>query len=64
MQNIDPIYFLDPAVIIGFSLGLVVYWRRRRPFTRAVLLYSLVAYGGAIAVKAAFQAMTAAAVAN
>jgi hypothetical protein len=58
MQNIDPLYFLTPIVVLGFSFGLVVYWHFRRSFTRWVLIYSLAAYAGAIAVKAILQFAT------
>ena len=58
MQNIDPIYFLTPIIVIGFSAGLVVYWRVRKRFSAWVLLLSLAAYAGAIILKEAFQAFT------
>ena len=51
MQNIDPVYMLQPIVVIAFSVGLVIYWAFKRNFAGRVLLYSLVAYGGAIALK-------------
>jgi hypothetical protein len=57
-QNIDPVYFLGPLVVIGFSFGLVAYWRLRRRLTAWVLLFSVVAYFGAIGAKTAFQAIT------
>ncbi len=55
MQNIDPVYFLDPLVVISFSLGLVVYWHHKRGLSRWVVLYSFVAYAGAIALKYVVQ---------
>ena len=58
MQNIDPVYFLTPLVVVGFSAGLVVYWRLRRRLSAWVLLLSLVAYAGAMAIKTIFQAVT------
>ncbi|MDG6909377.1 MAG: YhfC family intramembrane metalloprotease [Nitrososphaerota archaeon] len=58
MQNIDPVYFLTPAITVAFSFGLAVYWRLRRRFSGWVLLTSLVAYAGAIALKVVLQALT------
>jgi len=58
VQNIDPLYFLQPIVTIAFSAGLVTYWWRKRTFTRAAFVYSLLAYAGAIAVKVAVQVLT------
>ena len=58
MQNIDAVYFLQPIVTIAFSAGLVVYWNRKRRFTRAALVLSLLAYAGAIAVKIILQTLT------
>lgn len=54
----DPVYFLTPIIVIGFSVGLVLYLRLRGRFSAWVLLTSLVAYGGAIALKVVFQAFT------
>jgi hypothetical protein len=47
------------VIVIGFSVGPVFYWYRTRGFSRAVLGFSLLAYGGAIAVKVLFQYVTA-----
>lgn len=58
MQNIDPLYFLTPVISIGFSFGLVAYLWARKRFTWWVLLTSLAAYAGAIALKVAVQALT------
>ena len=58
VQNIDPLYFLQPIITIALSAALVIYWNRKRSFTRAVFVLSLVAYAGAIAVKVVLQAMT------
>jgi hypothetical protein len=58
LQNIDPLYFLQPIVTIAFSAGVVSYWWRKRTFTRAAFVYSLLAYAGAIAVKVAVQVLT------
>jgi len=57
-QNIDPLYFLQPIITIAFSAGLVIYWNRKRTFTRAVFVLSLLAYAGAIAVKIVLQTLT------
>lgn len=58
MQNIDALYFLQPIVTIAFSTGLVIYWNRKRSFTRATLVLSLLAYAGAIVVKIILQTLT------
>jgi DNA-directed RNA polymerase subunit RPC12/RpoP len=58
MQNIDPLYFLTPIIVIGFSFGLILYWRFKRCFSKWVLIYSAVAYFGAIALKYAIQIPT------
>jgi hypothetical protein len=58
LSNIDPLYFVTPAVVISFSAGLVLYWHFSRRFTKWTLLSSLVAYGGAIALKYAVQIPT------
>ena len=59
MQNIDPLLILQPIIVIAFSVATVLYWRRRQGFTRDVLGFSLVAYGGAIAAKVALHYLTA-----
>ena len=61
MQNISPLNFLQPVVTILFSFGLVVYWRNKHTFSRYVLIYSLLAYAGAIAAKVVLQTLTASA---
>ncbi len=58
MQNIDPLYLLQPIVTIAFSAGLVIYWHLKRKFTALAFICSLLAYGGAIACKVIFQAIT------
>ena len=60
LQTIDPLIILQPLIVLLFSCGFVIYWRYRRSFTRAVFLYSLVAYAGAIALKYLIQIPTAA----
>ena len=64
MQNIDPLLFVQPLVVVAFSAGLIVYWRRRRRFSGAVLIYALVAYAGAIALKSVLQSFTYGAVSS
>jgi hypothetical protein len=58
LQNIDPVYFLTPVAVIALMTGLLIYWRLRRTLTGGSILYSLVAYGGAIALKYAVQIPT------
>jgi len=60
LHTVDPLIILQPLIVLLISCGLVVYWRYRRSFTRAVFLYSLVAYAGAIALKYLVQIPTAA----
>ena len=45
-------------MVVGFSFGLIVYWHYRRKLTRWDLLFSFVAYAGAIALKYAVQIPT------
>jgi len=59
MEQIDPIFILQPVIVIGFSLGTLLYWRGRGRITRYVLGFSLLSYGGAIAAKILFQYLTA-----
>ncbi len=59
MQNIDPLYVLEPIIVIGLSAGLILYWKHSgRSFTRYALIFSLVAYAGAILLKFVFQLFT------
>lgn len=58
MQNIDPIWLAEPASIIALMVGIILYWRFKRRFAVAVLLYSLLAYSAAILVKGIFQEAT------
>jgi len=63
MQNIDPLYILEPLIVIVLSVGLILYWRSRgNRFTRYALIFSLVAYAGAILVKIVVQLLTVTAV--
>lgn len=58
MQNIDPLYFATPLAVISLMAGLLAYWHGRRRLATGVLLYSLIAYAGAIALKYAVQIPT------
>ena len=58
MQNINELYFLQPIITLAFSVGLVIYWNRKRTFTKATLVLSLLAYAGAIAAKIILQNFT------
>lgn len=58
MQNIDLVYLLSPVIVIAFSFGLVVYWQRTRSLTKWVILYSFLAYFGAIILKYIVQIPT------
>jgi hypothetical protein len=59
MQNLDPVFMLEPVIVIGFSLATLLYWHWKEGITKYVLGFSLLAYGGAIAAKVAFQYLTA-----
>lgn len=58
MQNIDPIYVLQPLIITILTFALVFYAARKRTLTRWVLAYSLAAYAVAIGAKTVLQALT------
>lgn len=58
MENIDPVYFLSPVVVVAFSFGLAAYWRSRGRLNDSVVFFSLVAYAGAILLKTVVQALT------
>ncbi len=58
MQNIDPIFIIQPIIIIILASALIVYWYFKRHFNKEVWLYSLLAYGTAIALKYAVQIPT------
>lgn len=64
MQNIDPVFFLQPAIVIILCVVLLLYWYRKRHFHWIVLIYSLVAYAVAIALKEAVQIPTYTQVSN
>jgi len=57
--QIDALFILQPLTCFLFSLGLVLYWRYKRRFKGSAVLYSLVAYAGAIALKYMVQIPTA-----
>lgn len=59
IQNIDPIFILEPILVIGFSVGTLLYWHLREGLTKYILVFSLLAYGAAVAAKFAFQFLTA-----
>jgi hypothetical protein len=58
-QTIDPVYLLQPFIFVFISFGLVLYWWYSRRFTPFVILYSVAAYAGAIALKYVVQILTA-----
>jgi hypothetical protein len=58
MQNINPIFILQPILTIAIATALMLYWYKKRHFHGTVWLYSLVAYGIAIALKYAIQLPT------
>ena len=64
MQNIDPLFILQPVIVIVICSALLVYWYVKRRFHLMVLVYSLVAYAVAIALKEAVQIPTITTVTN
>ncbi len=64
MQNINPLFILQPIIVIAFSTALMLYWYKKRHFHANIWLYTLIAYGGAIALKYAIQIPTFDAVNN
>jgi YhfC intramembrane metalloprotease len=62
VQNIDPLWFAFPVIVIAFSAGLLLFWASRRSLTRKVLLVALAAYAAAIALKGVVQILTASSV--
>ena len=58
MQNINPIFMLQPIIVIAFSVAIMIYWHRKRHFHANIWLYTLIAYGAAIAIKYAIQIPT------
>jgi len=57
MQNIDPLFILQPVIVIIIASVLLIYWHSKRHFNQMVLVYSLVAYAVAIALKSAVQSI-------
>jgi hypothetical protein len=58
-QNIDPVWFHQPLSFLALSVGTVLFWSlKRKRLPGVLLLYSLIAYAGAIAVKTIFQQVT------
>ena len=64
MQNIDPLFIIQPVIVIIVASALMVYWYFKRRFHKEVWLYSLLAYGAAIALKYAVQIPTITPVTN
>jgi len=58
VQNIDILYIIQPVIVIVIASLLLLYWYRKRRFHASVFLYSLIAYGVAIALKYAVQIPT------
>jgi len=58
MQNIDPLFILQPVIVIIICTALLLYWYRKSHFQWMVLVYSLVAYSVAVALKYAVQIPT------
>lgn len=58
MQNINPIFILQPIIVIALCSALMIYWYKKRRFHGMIWLYTLLAYGGAIAAKYAVQIPT------
>jgi uncharacterized membrane protein YhfC len=58
MQNINPLFILQPVIVIALCSALMIYWYKKRRFHGMIWLYTLIAYGGAIAAKYAVQIPT------
>lgn len=58
MQNINPIYLLEPIAMIAMSVASIIYWRKKRTFRLAILGIAALAYFSAIIVKIVFQFLT------
>jgi len=58
VQNIDPVYFIQPLASIVISVGIVVFWYFRKHSSRWIILFSFGAYAGAIAIKEVLQFFT------
>ena len=64
VQNIDPVYIIQPSVVIAICVAFLAYWHRKRRFRLSVFGYSLLAYAVAIALKYAVQIPTIESVQN
>ena len=64
MQNIDILYVIQYIVVIGISVGLLIYWRVKHAFKGTLLGLSAIAYLVAIILKYAVQIPTIAAVSS
>lgn len=58
MENINPLFILQPVVTIAIGAALMLYWYKKRRFHTNVWLYSLAAYAVAIGLKYAVQIPT------
>jgi hypothetical protein len=58
MQNIDILIIIQYIVAIGISAGALIYWRLKHEFKGELLLYTLLAYAVAIALKYVVQLPT------
>ncbi len=64
LENINPLFLIQPIVVIAFSVALVLYWHFKRSLRWRVLYYTLAAYAGAIALKNVVQFFTASEIIN
>jgi hypothetical protein len=58
MENINPLFILQPVIVIAFSVALMLYWYKKRHFHSNIWLYTLIAYGAAIGLKYVVQIPT------
>lgn len=58
MPEIDPVYFVTPVAVMAITFGSVTYWHVKKRFTLGALLYSFIAYFGAIILKEVAQSLT------
>jgi hypothetical protein len=58
MQNIDILIIIQYIVAMGISAGALLYWRLKHDFKGELLLYTLLAYAAAIALKYVVQIPT------
>jgi hypothetical protein len=58
VENIDPVYMLQPIIVIVIAfLPVAYFWFKKRTFTSPVLLYSILAYFLAISGKSIIQSV-------